>query len=123
MSITISGAGCSLIDYLYTNIDFGSESFLRYASRTLGDGGLTPGKLAFADEFEKFSGVDFHKALLDCSGGKQPDTKNLGGPAIVALINAGQIHHDKDIAFNFYGTLADDDTGHLFTACLELKIN
>ena len=112
MSIRISGAGCSLIDYLYTDVDFDSPSFKKFSSRTLGDGGLTPGKLVFSDEFEKFSGVDFHTALSECTGGREPDALNLGGPSIVALITAAQILYGKDVDFSYYGTIAEDVTGH-----------
>jgi hypothetical protein len=72
-SIRILGAGCSLIDYLYTDVDFDSPSFQKFSSRTLCDGGLTPGKLVFSDEFEKFSGIDFHTALSECTGGRKSD--------------------------------------------------
>ncbi len=113
MKVKISGAGCSLIDYLYTNIDFNNPRFLKYITRVLGDGGLTPGKLVFADEFERFSNVDLHDALSEITGGKEPETSNLGGPAIVALINAAQLLYGEGVEFNFYGTLADDETGHL----------
>jgi len=124
MGVTISGVGCSLIDYLYTNVDFDSDSFRRYSSVAVGDGGLSPGKLVFSDEFEKFSGVDFHRALRDCTGGKEPETLNLGGPAIVALINAAQLLHDTDSRFNFYGAMADDESGHHIVQILKgLPVN
>lgn len=59
-----------------------------------------------SDEFEKFSGVDFHTALSECTGGRKSDALNLGGPAIVALITAAQILHGKDVDFSYYGTMA-----------------
>ncbi len=63
MGLRISGAGCSLIDYLYTNIDFSEHTLQRYFSRIPGDGGITPGKLVFADEFEQFCGTGFLQAI------------------------------------------------------------
>ena len=119
MGITISGAGCSLIDYLYTEIDFDSDSFRRFVSATPGDGGLSPGKLVFSDQFEQFSGISFQQALRDCTGNADPAGMNLGGPAIVALINAGQILHDRDVQFRFHGMMADDQTGRLIQDILK----
>ena len=111
MGLRISGAGCSLIDYLYTNIDFSENSLQKYFSRMPGDGGITPGKLVFADEFEQFCGTGFLKAIEEVTGGREPDALNLGGPAIVALINTAQLLHGKDVDIGFYGSMGKDDTG------------
>jgi len=51
--IKVSGAGCCLVDILYNNIDFTSDAIRQYLSKERGDGGLTPGKLVFQEEFEK----------------------------------------------------------------------
>ena len=52
--IIISGAGCALADFLYTDISFNSPGFKKYLSKNPGDGGLSPGKLVFNEELEKF---------------------------------------------------------------------
>jgi len=52
----ISGIGCALVDYLYKPVSFTDNQFRRYLSVKPGDGGLSPGKLVFRDEFELFSG-------------------------------------------------------------------
>lgn len=106
----VSAIGCSLADYLYTGIDFGSDSFQKYLSRTEGDGGLNPGHLVFVADLEKFSGKDFPAILEELTGGKDFAGFNLGGPAIVALINAAQLLYGSNVDFNFYGTLGQDDT-------------
>ena len=53
--IIISGTGCALADYLYTGVKFSSPEFEKYLSKQSGDGGLSPGKLVFTEELEKFS--------------------------------------------------------------------
>ena len=47
--ITISGTGCALADYLFTNVSFHTDAFQKYQSKMPGDGGLSPGKLVFAE--------------------------------------------------------------------------
>jgi len=49
----IHGAGCCLIDYLYTNISFSSEEFQAILSRRDGDGGINPGGLVFSEDLEE----------------------------------------------------------------------
>lgn len=110
--ITISGTGCSLADLLYTNIDFDGERFGKYRSRSPGDGGLVPGKLVFAEEIERFSGLGIHEILAEITGDAPPASRNLGGPAVVALINASQLLFDRDeIAIRFTAAAGDDDNG------------
>lgn len=108
--LTVSAIGCSLADYLYNNIDFSSDSFQKYSSKSEGDGGLNPGHLVFVDDLEKFSGKDFASILNELTNGKEFDGFNLGGPAIVAAINAAQLLFGSNVDFNFYGALGQDDT-------------
>ncbi len=106
----VSATGCSLADYLYTGIDFSSDSFKKYLSRKEGDGGLNPGHLVFVSDLEKFSGKDFPSILEELTGGREFAGFNLGGPAIVAVINAAQLLYGSDVEFDFYGALGQDDT-------------
>ena len=108
--LKVSAIGCSLADYLYTGINFNSDSFKKYLSKKEGDGGLNPGHLVFVADLEKFSGEEFPVILDELTGGKDFDGFNLGGPAIVAAINAAQLLHGSNIDFNFYGALGEDDT-------------
>jgi len=55
--IIVSGVGCCLVDLLYNRIDFNSDIMRPYLSARRGDGGLTPGKLVFQEEFEVRSKV------------------------------------------------------------------
>jgi len=110
MKIRVSGVGCSLIDYLYTNVSFESESFRRYRSRSEGDGGLSPGKLVFAQEFEAFAGKELDDIQEELTEGRDPDTSNLGGPSVVALIHAAQLLAGSDTSVSFYGARGADAT-------------
>jgi sugar/nucleoside kinase (ribokinase family) len=105
----ISGTGCALVDYLYQPVCFTSKTFNRYASLQPGDGGLSPGKLVFKDEFEKFSGEDYLKAREQITEGKPPVTLNIGGPSIVSLIHAAQLLFDSLVEVNFYGSKGSDE--------------
>lgn len=105
----ISGTGCALVDYLYQPVRFTGETFKRYASLYAGDGGLSPGKLVFKDEFEKFSGEDYLKARKQITDGKPPVTLNIGGPSIVSLIHAAQMLIDTSAGIYFYGSKGCDE--------------
>jgi len=104
----ISGTGCALVDYLYQPVCFTDEIFNRYISLQAGDGGLSPGKLVFKDEFEKFSGEDYLKVREQITRGKPPVTLNIGGPSIVSLIHAAQMLTDLPAEVYFYGCKGRD---------------
>ena len=107
--VRISGVGCCLLDRIYDHIDFRSESFCKYLSKKAGDGGLEPGKLTFEEELERFSGKSFSSDLLPLlTQGRKADKENIGGPCIVALINAAQLAYRESIV-SFYGCRGDDD--------------
>ena len=106
---TVSAVGCSLADYLYTNLDFGSAAFNKYKTRRDGDGGLSPGHLVFTGNLEKFSGVPYSQIIAEL-GCHEPDGFNIGGPAIVATINASQLVNGDKADFKFFGVLGKDQT-------------
>lgn len=116
--ITVSGVGCCLVDRLYSNISFTSESFSAYLSTERGDGGLTPGKLVFMEEFERFAGRDFLDVQKELTQGKQPDKLNIGGPSIVALIHAAQMLESTDCICRFYGCGGNDEDGEFLLSAL-----
>jgi sugar/nucleoside kinase (ribokinase family) len=105
--IRIAGAGCALLDNLYTGVDFSGAAFRRYASKTPGDGGLIPGQLVFATDLEAFSGRPYQEVLAEITGRNSTDSYNLGGPAIIPLVHAAQMLSGDEyrVAFNgYYGT-------------------
>ncbi|MBO4642864.1 MAG: carbohydrate kinase family protein [Bacteroidaceae bacterium] len=108
--VIVSGVGCCLVDRIYNGISFSSEPFSKYLSRQHGDGGLEPGKLEFEEKFEQFCGRRFPEVLQDITGGRPADTVNIGGPCIVALINAAQLTHEIS-EVRFYGCYGDDEVG------------
>ncbi len=111
MNLRIWAAGCSLIDYLYTPVDFAAAPFARYGSRRDGDGGVKPGRLVFAEDLERFAGLPFARVLEDLTGGAEPARVNLGGPAVVAAINAAQLLEGRSVSVHFQGARGSDRTG------------
>ena len=104
----ISGCGCALVDYLYNPVRFAGDVFERYKSRQAGDGGLSPGKLVFKEEFEKFSDEDYLKVREMITEGKPPVTLNIGGPSIVSMIHASQMLEGMPAEVCFYGSQGRD---------------
>lgn len=107
----INVCGCSLVDNIYTTINFESETFGKYKSLRNGDGGIAPGKLVFATDLEAFAGKTCEKILSEVTEGKSPDARNLGGPAIVGAVCAAQILGKENAFFDYYGALGDDENG------------
>lgn len=98
--VKISGVGCCLLDYLYSNIDFKGPQFSKYLSAEEGDGGLSPGRLVFTEELEKYTSRPIKEILFDLVSDREPDKYNLGGPAIVAIIHAAQLLNETaDVGF------------------------
>ena len=111
MKVRISGVGCCLMDRIYDKVNFQSDCFRQYLSKKAGDGGLEPGKLTFEEELEQFSGDSFvTKILPQLTEGRKADKENIGGPCIVALINAAQLACRESIV-SFYGCRGDDGVG------------
>jgi sugar/nucleoside kinase (ribokinase family) len=111
--IIISGTGCALADYLYTGIRFNSPQFQKYCSKKTGDGGLSPGKLVFTEEIEKFSATPYPAILKELTGNRTPDAFNIGGPGLVSLINTSQLLDSADFEVRFYGGTGNDKTASL----------
>lgn len=109
--LTICGTGCALADFLYTSMDFSSEAFKKYMSKKTGDGGLSPGRLVFTGEFEKFANKNFDLFLKEITGGKKADRFNIGGPSLVALIHAAQLLSGRTATVRYYGATGNDETG------------
>jgi sugar/nucleoside kinase (ribokinase family) len=105
----IAGTGCCLVDQVYNNISFTRPAIRPYLSIRPNDGGLVPGQLVFAEEFEKFCKKSYREALLDIVGKKKADSVNIGGPSIVSLIHASQMLGMEDFQVQFYGMAGNDD--------------
>lgn len=110
--------GCCLVDRLYNNVSFSSSALLPYLSKRSGDGGLTPGKLVFKEEFEEFCKVQLSDFLIKCTDKDKPDKINIGGPGIVPLIHARQILHSTAAECWFYGCGGKDSDGEYILSIL-----
>jgi sugar/nucleoside kinase (ribokinase family) len=107
--IIISGTGCALADLIYNRVSFASREFQKYTSRLTGDGGLSPGKLVFTEELEKFSGKPYPEILAELVGNRPPDKMNVGGPSLVSMIHAAQMLGKEDFEVRFYGMGGNDE--------------
>lgn len=108
--IVISGTGCALADYLYNGVSFDSGIFKKFMSRKTGDGGLSPGKLVFTEELEKFAGRPYREIIKEIIGNRSPDAFNVGGPSLVSLIHAAQLLAEPDFEVRFFGVAGKDET-------------
>ncbi|MDR1411672.1 MAG: carbohydrate kinase family protein [Spirochaetaceae bacterium] len=115
--MVIHGTGCCLIDFLYANEDFSSLAFKAARSRTAGDGGLTPGKLVFAEDFERFMGKPYEEALGELTGRRPCTSYNLGGPSVVSLAHAAQML-GREHRVSFFGVRGGDSSAALVEKAL-----
>jgi sugar/nucleoside kinase (ribokinase family) len=116
--IQVSGAGCCLVDILYNNVDFKSDAIRQYLSKERGDGGLTPGKLVFQEEFEKYSGITLDNFINGITGGRKSDKINTGGPSIVSLIHTAQLTDGEKCEVRYYGRAGNDINGKYLISSL-----
>jgi sugar/nucleoside kinase (ribokinase family) len=107
---SIAGIGCSLMDYIYPKINFSGPEIRPFLSKTAFDGGLIPGGLVFVEDLERFSGRPFGAILEQMTKGEKPEAVNLGGPAIVALINCSQLLESLPIEVKYFGRMGNDTT-------------
>jgi sugar/nucleoside kinase (ribokinase family) len=114
--MVIHGTGCCLLDILYACGDFSAPAFKRALSWKEGDGGLTPGRLVFAEDFEKFAGKPYDAALAEITGGP-PSSRNLGGPSIVSLAHAAQVLGEA-AEVRYYGMRGFGEPGDFVEAAL-----
>jgi len=111
MGIKISGVGCSLLDMIYSDIDFRSRAFRRLSSKKPGDGGLIPGGLVIVEDLERFANTDLETIVKTITGKSNPESMNLGGPAIAALVNTAQLSFDREIEIHFFAVRGNDAIG------------
>jgi sugar/nucleoside kinase (ribokinase family) len=117
--IMVSGVGCCLVVMLYNNVDFTCNEVQKYVSKERRDGGLTPGKLVFQEEFEQYSGIQLDNFIIKITGIRNSDKINIEGPSIVSLINAAQLTGREKCKFRFYGRAGKDDNGLYLMPSLE----
>lgn len=97
------------MDYVYRPVDFTSDGFSALMQRTRGDGGVTIGGLVFANALERFAERPVSDLIRELTDGRGPDSENVGGPAIVSLINTAQLCPDARV--RFFGAVGTDEAG------------
>ena len=117
--ITVSVAGCSLVDCVYANVDFNSAAFKKYSSVKPGDGGLVPGQLVFMESLEKFTKVPALQMLAELTDNAPVSGRNVGGPAVVAAINAAQLCSEYPAKVKFYGARGNDSDADFIESILK----
>ncbi|MCL2069909.1 MAG: carbohydrate kinase family protein [Treponema sp.] len=71
------------------------------------DGGLSIGRLVFAEDFERFIGKPYEKALAGITG-MPPTSKNLGGPSVVPLAHTAQVL-GNEAEVRYFGIRGNDE--------------
>lgn len=115
----IHGSGCCLIDSIFRNCSYESSAFSTVWSKERGDGGLIEGGLVFTEDLERFTEKSHHQIIKSISDGRQADGKNLGGPAVVALVHAAQILAAQRVDVSFHGAVGDDPDADLVRSIIE----
>ncbi len=116
--IRVNATGCSLVDNLYSHVDFTTEVYEKLVSRTPGDGGLSTGGLVFSEAFAEFADEKYDTVLASLTGSGAPDSSNIGGPGIVPILHAAQVKQSTDIHYRFAGVVGRDDNGRRFRELL-----
>ena len=109
--IKISGVGCSLLDYIYTNVKFEDVALRSRFSKRAGDGGIMPGNLVFSEDLEKYTGESLDGMLKQIIPEGATPSINIGGPCMVAMIHASQLLYHLPVKFSYFGAIGTDATG------------
>lgn len=97
-----------MVDYLYKQVSFQGTAMAPYLSAKPGDGGLSPGRLVFTEELEKFASENYLKIRDKIVNQQEPVALNIGGPSIVSLIHAAQLLHGFLAEVSFWGCKGKD---------------
>lgn len=107
----INGLGCSLVDNLYSPIDFESKAYKKWSEGDSKGAGIITGGLVFGEDLERSTGSKYQDILNEITEGKLVPDKNVGGPAIVALIHITQILSQDKVTIGFFGARSNDGKG------------
>ena len=106
----INGLGCSLVDNLYSPVSFKSDGCKKWSHGNSSGTGIITGGLVFGEDLEKSAGKKYGDILQEIIDEGVTPQKNVGGPAIVAMIHIAQIMGET-IDIGFFGARADDENG------------
>ncbi len=105
--IKLAGTGCALLDYFYPVVSFHGKAFKKFQSIREGDGGISPGKLVFTHDLERFTGKAYGEILSKLTQSARYTRVNIGGPSVVSLIHLSQlVQNSCDI--RFFGVMGTD---------------
>ena len=109
---TINATGCCLVDTIYQGISFSTNEF-KGLMRTPNDPrGLSPGHLVFREDLEEMSGLSLDEIINRLNLDAVLPVKNIGGPAIVALIAVSQMLGKEAVNISFSQFHGNDANGH-----------
>jgi sugar/nucleoside kinase (ribokinase family) len=117
--VKISAAGCCLIDYVYAKVSYDRPGFQRFLSKRPGDGGIIQGGLVFTEALSACFGMELGDILKEILGPAEADAVNLGGPAVISLVNAAQLLHGRDVTCRFHACVGNDTAGQLIRGFLQ----
>jgi len=118
-NFTINATGCCLVDTIYQGISFSTNEF-KGLMRTPDDPrGLTPGQLVFREDLEEMSELSLDEIVCRLNKHAVLPVKNIGGPAIVALIAASQMLENKAVSISFSQFFGNDENGQLILNILK----
>lgn len=115
----ISATGCSVVDNLYSPVKFNSVAYKHWCYENGIENGLITGGLVFGEDIENSSGVPYANIIDEITMGEIIPEKNIGGPAIVALIHLVQVFHNSKHKFNYFGCRSDDANGEYIASVLD----
>ncbi len=107
----INAVGCSVVDNIYSPIDFNSKGYQNWIAEKDFEIGLITGGLVFGEDLVGASGTPYKDIVTQITGNKIIPEKSLGGPAIVALIHLAQVLNPSKHKFGFYGCRSNDENG------------
>lgn len=116
----ISGAGCCLVDSIHMHCSYESNDFSPYWSKAKGDGGLIEGGLVVSEDLERFANKSIDEILKELTRDRISDIRNVGGPAIIALVHAAQVLSADSVEVAFYGALGNDELKDVICSKLSL---
>lgn len=110
-TFTINATGCCLVDTIYQGISFSTNEFKNLMRTSDDPRGLTPGQLVFREDLEEMTGLSLDEMVNSLNMDAVIPVKNIGGPAIVALIAVSQLLGNKAVHISFSQFYGNDENG------------
>ncbi len=118
---TINATGCCLVDTIYQGISFSTKEFKNLLRTPDDPRGLTPGQLVFKEDLEAMSGLPLQEIINSLNSHAVKPVKNIGGPAIVAMIAVSQMLGGKEVNISFSQFYGNDENGQYIVEILKKR--